>query len=222
MFSLILSVHEHYAPAAWMIFFAVIFDWLDGKVARSIGGASQFGLEYDSLADLISFGVAPAVMTYMASFAYMGSIAHYGGIISAISSCYFTLCVALRLARFNVAHVPGPFQGLPSPAGGLFVVSFVLADIPPEPILMIPVLLITGSLMISNVPYSNIKKLNGQTADKKKCLFVLTTFVIVFAALKNSAPLALFSVYILGGVLRCDWSEWLLKEDARESMEHTS
>ncbi|GHS95205.1 CDP-diacylglycerol--serine O-phosphatidyltransferase [Synergistales bacterium] len=221
MFSLILSVHEYYVPAAWMIFFAVIFDGLDGKVARSLGGTSQFGLEYDSLADLVSFGVAPATMTYMASFGYAKEGMYFSGILAAVVACYFTLCGALRLARFNVAHVPGPFQGLPIPAAGLFVASFVLADIPSESALMIPVLILSGSLMISSVPYANLKKLTGETADRKKCLFVLIVFIVVFATLKNSAPLALFSVYVLSGVLRFDWSEWLLLEQARVGTENT-
>ncbi|GHV46943.1 CDP-diacylglycerol--serine O-phosphatidyltransferase [Synergistales bacterium] len=221
MFSLILSVHEHYVPAAWMIFFAVIFDGLDGKVARSLGGASQFGLEYDSLADLVSFGVAPAAMIYMASLVYASEAIYLSGIIEAVVACYFTLCVALRLARFNVAHVPGPFQGLPSPAGGLFVASFILAGIPPKPTLMIPVLLLAGSLMISSVPYVNLKKLNGKTADRKKCLFVLAILITVFVALKSAAPLAFFSAYILGGVLRFDYSEWLLLSSEREEIKST-
>ena len=110
-------------PAAWLIFFATIFDGLDGKVARSLGGGSQFGLEFDSLADLVSFGVAPGLLFYLTS------LRGFGGIFGAVAACFFVLCVALRLARFNVIHVPSPFQGLPSPAGGLFAASFVLAEI---------------------------------------------------------------------------------------------
>ncbi|GHV43842.1 CDP-diacylglycerol--serine O-phosphatidyltransferase [Synergistales bacterium] len=219
MFSLILSVHEYYVPAAWMIFFAVIFDGLDGKVARSLGGTSQFGLEYDSLADLVSFGVAPATMVYMASLSETGDVMYLGGILAAMVACYFTLCVALRLARFNVTHVPGPFQGLPSPAGGLFIASFILADVPSEPILMIPALILAGTLMVSSVPYSNLKKLTKKTADMKKCFLALTFLVIVFTTLQNSAPLVLFSCYILSGVLHRDWSEWLLTRSARAEIE---
>ena len=67
MFSLMFVFHGLFVPAAWMIFFAVIFDGLDGKVARSLGGSTQFGLEYDSLADIVSFGVAPGIMIYAAA-----------------------------------------------------------------------------------------------------------------------------------------------------------
>ena len=134
LFSLMLAVEGRFVPAAWLIFFATLFDGLDGKVARSLGGGTQFGLEFDSLADLVSFGIAPGMLFYLVSF--RGVL----GILGAAVSCFFVLCVALRLARFNVVHVPGPFQGLPSPAGGLFAASFVLADAVLPPVAMAAVL----------------------------------------------------------------------------------
>ena len=109
----VMAVEGRFVPAAWLIFFATIFDGLDGKVARSLGGGTQFGLEFDSLADLVSFGIAPGMLFYLVSF--RGVL----GILGAVVLCFFVLCVALRLARFNVVHIPGPFQGLLSPAGGL-------------------------------------------------------------------------------------------------------
>ena len=120
LFSLMLTMSGRYVPAAWLIFFAVIFDGLDGKVARMLGGGSQFGLEFDSLADLVSFGVAPALLLYHAF------LKGWTGVLGPVVACFFALCVALRLARFNVVHIPGPFQGLPCPAGGLFIASFIL------------------------------------------------------------------------------------------------
>ncbi|MDR1732525.1 MAG: CDP-diacylglycerol--serine O-phosphatidyltransferase [Synergistaceae bacterium] len=211
MFSLILAFHGRFVPAAWLIFFAVIFDGLDGKVARSLGGGSQFGLEFDSLADLVSFGVAPGLLIDIASLDQLGGVA--GGVIA----CFFALCVALRLARFNVVHVPGPFQGLPSPAGGLFVASFVLAGIPLDPLLLGVVLIFTGLLMVSSVPYANLKKLTRESADRRKCLLVLGLVSLCFTFLKEAAPLALFSIYIVSGLLRFDWGEWLLRPDRTEA-----
>ncbi|MDR1978430.1 MAG: CDP-diacylglycerol--serine O-phosphatidyltransferase [Synergistaceae bacterium] len=204
MFSLMLVFNGRFIPAAWLVFFAVIFDGLDGKVARSLGGGSQFGLEYDSLADLVSFGVAPAMMIYVVS------LRELGGVLGAMAACFFALCVALRLARFNVVHVPGPFQGLPSPAGGLFAASFVLAKEPLFPAMMAVVLVFTGLLMVSSVPYANLKKLNRESADRKKCFFALGFVSLCFLLLRGTAPLVLFSVYIVSGLLRFDWGEWLL------------
>ena len=204
MFSLMLIFHGRFIPAAWLVFFAVIFDGLDGKMARSLGGGSQFGLEFDSLADLVSFGVAPGMMIYVAA------LDGFVGILGAIIPCFFALCVALRLARFNVVHVPGPFQGLPSPAGGLFVASFVLAKVPLEPAMMAIVLAATGFLMVSSIPYANLKKLNRETADRKKCLALLGLATLCVLLLRSAAPLVLFSLYIASGLLRFDWGEWLL------------
>ncbi|MDR2522648.1 MAG: CDP-diacylglycerol--serine O-phosphatidyltransferase [Synergistaceae bacterium] len=215
MFSLMFSFNEHFVPAGWMIFFAAVFDGLDGKVARSLGGGSQFGLEYDSLADLVSFGVAPGMMMYIAA------LNGFWGIFGAVVACFFALCVALRLARFNVVHVPGPFQGLPSPAGGLFVASFVLARVPLGSLWTAVVLVFTGLLMVSSVPYANLKKLNRESADRKKCLAFLGLVTLCCVLLRGAAPLALFSLYVVGGLLRFDWGEWLLLPEAEPVEEKT-
>jgi len=205
-FSLMLTFHGHLVPAAWMVFIAVIFDGLDGKVARILGGSTQFGLEYDSLADVVSFGVAPGMLFYAASLNGLGSVP------GAMAACFFTLCVAMRLARFNVVNVPGSFQGLPSPAGGLFVASFVMAGLPlkSQPLLIAAIMILTGLLMISSIPYANLKKLTRRSANKKKCLLVLGAVVLSFVFLRGAAPLAILTVYVLSGILRFNWDTWLI------------
>ena len=211
VFSLMMTLNERYIVAAWLVFFAVIFDGFDGKVARMLGGGSQFGLEFDSLADLVSFGVAPAILMYQVSLRDLH-------LIGAVSACFFTLSVALRLARFNIVHVPGPFQGLPCPAGGLFVSSFVIAGIATKmpSVLMALIVLSVGGLMVSSIPYANLKKLTKHTADKTKCLALFSLFVFSFVFLKNSAPLFLFAMYITSGLIHFDWGQWILKPEARE------
>ncbi|MDO4785896.1 MAG: CDP-diacylglycerol--serine O-phosphatidyltransferase [Fretibacterium sp.] len=209
LFSLMLAVEGRFVPAAWLVFFAVIFDGLDGKVARSLGGGTQFGLEFDSLADLVSFGVAPGMLVYMAS------LRGVGGLFGVVAACFFVLCVALRLARFNVVHVPGPFQGLPSPAGGLFVASFVLADAILHPAAMAAILAFAGFLMVSSVPYANLKKLTKRSADRKRCMALLVMVSLCFAFLGAAAPLFLFALYIVSGLVRFDWGQWLLLPEAR-------
>jgi CDP-diacylglycerol--serine O-phosphatidyltransferase len=143
-----------------------------------------------------------------------------GGILGAMTACFFTLCVALRLARFNVVHVPGPFQGLPSPAGGLFVASFVLAKALFFPQAMAFVLVFTGLLMVSSIPYANLKKLNRESADKKKCFLVVGLVSLCFLLLRRTAPLVLFSLYIASGFLRFDGEEWLLARTEDPAEEH--
>ena len=209
LFSLILVLHGRYIPAAWLVFFAVIFDGFDGKVARMLGGGSQFGLEFDSLADLVSFGVAPSILLYQVSVRGL----NIGGVVVA---SFFALCVALRLARFNVVHVPGPFQGLPCPAGGLFVSSFVIAGVNLPAWVMACVMAFTGFLMISSIPYANMKKLTKKTADGVKCLALFSMFVLSFVFLRKGAPLLLFTLYIVSGLIHFDWGQWLLKPEARD------
>ena len=209
LFSLILTLHGRYVPAAWLVFFAVIFDGFDGKVARMLGGGSQFGLEFDSLADLVSFGVAPSILLYEVSVRSLH-------IIGVVIASFFALCVALRLARFNVVHVPGPFQGLPCPAGGLFVSSFVIAGLSLTAWVMAGVMGFTGFLMISSIPYANMKKLTKKTADGVKCLVLFSMFVLSFVFLKKGAPLFLFALYIVSGLVHFDWGQWILKPEARD------
>ena len=214
LFSLMLVLHGRYIPAAWLVFFAVIFDGFDGKVARMLGGGSQFGMEFDSLADLVSFGTAPAILLYQVSVRSL----HIWG---AAAACFFALCVALRLARFNVVHVPGPFQGLPCPAGGLFVSSFVIAGVKLPAWVMACILLGVGLLMISSIPYANMKKLTKKTANPVKVFALFGMFVMSFVFLKGSAPMFLFALYIVSGLIRFDWGMWLLKPEARdEAVDH--
>lgn len=215
LFSLILVLHGRTVPAAWLVFFAVIFDGFDGKVARMLGGGSQFGLEFDSLADLVSFGAAPAILLYSVSVRGLY-------LVGAVTSCFFALCVALRLARFNVVHVPGAFQGLPCPAGGLFVSSFVIAGVKLPAWMMAGVLVGVGFLMISSIPYANMKRLTKKSADKTKCLALFSMFVLSFVFLKRHAPLFLFGLYIVSGLIRFDWGQWLLRPEARDEALGTS
>ena len=214
VFSLMMTLNGRYIVAAWLVFFAVLFDGFDGKVARMLGGGSQFGLEFDSLADLVSFGVAPAILMYQISVKSLN-------LVGAVTACFFALSVALRLARFNIVHVPGPFQGLPCPAGGLFVCSFVIAGINLPSWVTALTLLSVGGLMISSIPYSNMKKLTKKTADGAKCLVLFSLFALSFVFLKSAAPLFLFAMYIVSGLIGFDWGQWILKPEARdEALSH--
>lgn len=109
--SILASVEGRFERAAWAILLASVFDMLDGRVARLTNTTSKFGVEYDSLCDLVSFGIAPSILIYFASLQPFGRL----GIVAAV---IFTLCGSLRLARFNVMAEVLPksyFQGLPIP-----------------------------------------------------------------------------------------------------------
>ena len=212
MLSVVLSFHEHYALAGWLILAAVFFDFMDGKVARSLGGSSAFGMELDSLADVVSFGVAPAMVVY-------GAALHgFFGITGALAAAFFALCGALRLARFNVTHAPaGSFQGLPIPAGGLFLVSFVMGGVLLPPALFVAVVVGTGVLMVSNVPYGNLKKVRKGNVSRSKgailSLFLLG-LVVIF---REKAPLLAIGIYVVSGFFRFDWGRWLSKKEEESS-----
>ena len=115
--SILASSENRFERAAWAILLASIFDMLDGRVARLTNTTSKFGVEFDSLCDLVSFGVAPAFLMYHCALAPFGR----GGIVVAL---IFGLCGALRLARFNVMAEVLPksyFQGLPIPIASLTI-----------------------------------------------------------------------------------------------------
>ena len=210
MLSLILTVRGHYLPAAWMIPCAVFFDFMDGKVARAMGVSSDFGVEFDSLGDVVSFGVAPAILIYSISLQALP------GVLGALAAAFFALCGALRLARFNVVHKPGPFQGLPIPAGGLFLVSMELAGVADRVPALLMALLAAGDgvLMISSVPYGNLKTIKKGCLNKVKYYGMMAFGISVFVIAKSAAPLILISLYIVSGLLRFDWGKWLSLPDS--------
>lgn len=204
--SIILTSHGRFVPAALLICFAVFFDVMDGRVARSLGGSSAFGEELDSLADAISFGVAPAFLTYSA---YIGPDS---GVWGALASSFFALCGVLRLARFNVSHVPaGPFQGLPIPAGGLALASIVIAGAPITPLVAMTAMCFTGALMVSSVPYCNAKKLKKNNVSKVKLYGLVTFFVLCFIILREKAFLLFAVMYIASGLVRFDGAAWIMQ-----------
>ena len=212
--SLIMTYHQHFVPAAVLICFAVFFDVMDGRVARSLGGSSVFGEELDSLADAISFGVAPAFLIYAA---YIGM---EGGVWGAVASSFFALCGVLRLARFNVTHVPaGPFQGLPIPAGGLTLAAFVIAKVPLTPLAAIVMMFFIGGLMVSSVPYCNAKKMKKDNVNRVKLYGVIGFLLLSFAVLREKAFLAISLMYIFTGLAKVDVAEWVLEERPAEKGE---
>src|SRR5207244_1360429 len=121
-FAMLLTVEGRYTEATLAIFVAMIMDMLDGRVARLMKATSQFGVEYDSLADMVSFGVAPAFMLYWFALRDLGRPAWFAAFL-------FVICGALRLARFNVITGTADkryFVGLPIPAGAAVACSVVL------------------------------------------------------------------------------------------------
>jgi CDP-diacylglycerol--serine O-phosphatidyltransferase len=197
----------HFDNAAKAIGFAVMFDGLDGRIARMTGTSSDFGRELDSLADVITFGVAPAILVYKWALAGMG--------IPGIAICaVYAACGAIRLARFNViAHAESGtqrfFVGLPIPLAAGMLVSLVIAlnrlEAPvSEAVGLWPIatlVLVLAFLMVSTIRYRTFKEagLNPRTL----LVFLLVTALGVGVAIRGRPSLVLlvyFSFYILLGL----------------------
>ncbi|MFD3261728.1 CDP-diacylglycerol--serine O-phosphatidyltransferase [Paenibacillus lentus] len=173
MLAIIFAFDGKYSMSAIMVIVAMLLDGLDGRVARALNAQSEFGKELDSLSDIISFGVAPALLMY--SIAFSGI---HPGIAWAVTAI-FPMCGALRLARFNVRKgIPGYFIGLPIPAAGGVIATLSLFHKNITAPYFICGILLVSYLMISSVKYPNFKKIG---LPKKG--IILAPFVILFAVI---------------------------------------
>ena len=154
--ALIWVIEGDYTLASVMILLSVLMDSLDGKVARRLSVSSDFGKELDSLSDLVSFGVAPAILTYQAIlYPQQSEFLRYSGLgIAAI----FTLCGAIRLARFNMLNITTHFIGVPITfAGGLLALLMLLRNTLPWYIYLVS-MVILAFLMVSTIKVSKLGK----------------------------------------------------------------
>jgi CDP-diacylglycerol--serine O-phosphatidyltransferase len=201
-YSIIRSFGGEFESAAYAIFLAGIFDVLDGRVARFTKSTSKFGVEYDSIADVVSFGVAPAVLAYVWVLQPFGRLGW-------ASAFFFAACGALRLARFNTIASELPksyFLGLPIPAAAYSIaasyVAFAQLDFDYSPYVMLVLAPLLGFLMVSSIRYRSFKDLNL----KHKRSFVWLVLIVIGVALIATQPEVgiglVFAYYVLGGAVR--------------------
>ena len=180
------ALDEKFEFAIIAIIFAALFDWLDGRIARLIKGTSEVGKELDSLADVISFGVAPAFIMY---FWKLNELGRFGWLLCLI----YVSCVALRLARFNVNSNQEPswrdnfFEGVPSPAGGILVLTPLIVSVTSfdyialnYDIIVPACFIIISLLLISKFPSYSFKKIIVQ---RKATIFLLFGIVLFLGLL---------------------------------------
>ena len=180
------ALDEKFEFAIIAIIFAALFDWLDGRIARLIKGTSEVGKELDSLADVISFGVAPAFIMY---FWKLNELGRFGWLLCLI----YVSCVALRLARFNVNSNQEPswrdnfFEGVPSPAGGILVLTPLIVSITgfdyialDYDIIVPACFIVISLLLISKFPSYSFKKIIVQ---RKATIFLLFGIVLFLGLL---------------------------------------
>jgi CDP-diacylglycerol--serine O-phosphatidyltransferase len=213
---------EHYNMAVWFILFACVCDLFDGRVARATKRESLFGAEFDSIADTVSFGVAPALMACF--LVIKPEVTDNVQLATWLLAFIYLLCAGVRLARFNVLTNPlvpgnekraagGDFVGLPSPAAAGMIASLVLvlskvmvSSDHKDPFeqavqawswVLLPVMLVISFLMVSNVRFPSFKKLDW-TARAKTRVFIL---IIILAAVLFRYPQYSFPAVFLGYVL---------------------
>ena len=204
--SIIFTSKGNFQLAAVMIFAASIFDLTDGIIARLLKTSSQFGVELDSLADIVSFGAAPAFLIYSFHFYKFNGL---GIVISAM----LLIFGALRLARFNSQiediEKKGDFKGLPIPLAAITVAMFVYyvnnngEFVKPLYYVSVPLVLVVSILMISNIKYSAFPKLNRTTFRGKPYYLGLAILGMVLTFLTDGTALFyIFSGIVLFGVVR--------------------
>ncbi len=189
------DVENNLAFASFLIILAMLTDGLDGRVARRLGVTSEFGKELDSLCDVVSFGIAPAAIIYMASL-------HEYGVMGMAVSCLFPVAGALRLARFNVhAGTPGYFTGLPITAAGGALATFALYTQAFTPFVIMLITLFLAFLMVSQIKYPNFKKV-GWPRHTLQIIAVTVVLVGILAWFFPKEftkivfiPLAVYAVY---------------------------
>lgn len=198
----ILAVYKgHYLAAAVAILVALIFDMLDGKSARWTNSTSQFGVEYDSLADLVAFGVAPGLLIYgwaLSVYDMLGPAVMFA----------FVACGALRLARFNVMTATSEskyFTGLPIPAAASVVATLVIFDrevalgMAASPVFVLVVTMALAFLMVSTIKYRSFKdlKFSGRAHFDNLVLAILVLMLVI--AWPQVMLFVLFACYAVSG-----------------------
>jgi len=201
-YSIVAAMNARFESAAVAIFVAMILDGMDGRIARMTNTQSDFGVQYDSLSDMVSFGIAPALVVYQWSLSTLGKLGWLGAFI-------FAAATALRLARFNTQAASADkrfFQGLPCPAGAAVIASLIWVVESREVVgggdilaFTFPLTILVGILMVSNVRYHSFKQIDL----RGRVPFVAVLIVVcIFVFIASEPPLVLFllsMVYTVSG-----------------------
>ena len=198
-YSITAAIQSRFVDAAVAIIIGGVFDFLDGKIARATHTTSKFGVEYDSLSDLITFGLAPAILMFLWVLESTGRPGWSAAFL-------FVICGALRLARFNTGSSSGPdFEGLPIPAAAAMNVSVVLffsrIGISPEPfkLIILVLMFVLCFCMVSSITYKSCKKVS---VFKSMTFNRLVGIILTLVAIATEPAILLFvvfSIYVMSG-----------------------
>ncbi len=203
MYSIFSAIDEKFDQAAWLILLSLIFDGLDGRVARLTNTCSRFGVEFDSLADMISFGAAPSVLVYL-------SVGSSYGKFGVVVSILYVIFGAIRLARFNVMTAqtePSVFIGVPIPTAAVFISILILLEMKygewfSFSTMILVFTFLVSLLMVSNIRYPSFKKVNMEKMHYMRVFVgILVAAMSIFLYPIEGFAL-LFTIYIAYGPIR--------------------
>jgi len=203
VFSMTSALNAEFDKAAWLIFLSLILDGLDGRIARITNTCSRFGIEFDSLADIVAFGVAPAILMYL----FVGNeFGRFGVVVSAL----FVIFGAVRLARFNVmtsSVEPSVFIGVPIPVAAVFIALLILlfekyGIAKQYGVFIMLSAVMVSFLMVSNIRYPSFKKIQLSQKHILK-LFVVILFVLMGLFMYPTEGITIaITLYLLYGAIR--------------------
>lgn len=202
-YAIIASIQGRYEAAAIAIIISSVFDGLDGRIARITNTSSYFGAQYDSLSDLVAFGVAPATLVYLWALKPFGRLGW-------LAAFMFVICGAMRLARFNTEKniVPSNFfKGLPIPAAAGFIATLILftdevkSFSEEKSLLIVLIIYILSFLMVSSANYISFKDFDIRN---QKPFNVLVSIILIFSVIAYKPKIFLFLImlgYVVSGLL---------------------
>lgn len=213
--SIILVADGNLVLGAWLIALAGLFDVLDGVMARLANAMTEFGLELDSICDVVSFGVAPGFLIYKYGLFELG-------IPGIILSSLPPICGAIRLARFNVDAKSAEledFRGLPIPSQAIIFAAFVLTFIDvPELFevfehgvagVLIPIVIVISFLTVSTIPFDKLPRFDKKSLKTKKAKFLqFIIYLVIIIIFQEYGLMFVLTVYIMKGILKGLWLFW--------------
>ncbi len=201
-FAIIMAIEGRFVWAAWAVLASMIFDGLDGFIARLTGSNTRFGIELDSLSDLVAFGLAPAIIIYQSSIAPFGRAGW-------LAAFLYVACGALRLARFNIQMVTTErksFMGVPIPGAATVLMTLIIfcneRGIDPKGSVFVLVLtFVLSLLMVSTLRFHGAKEINFK---RRKPFWILVSLVLIFVIIAIRPEIALFlfaMLYLAIGII---------------------
>jgi CDP-diacylglycerol--serine O-phosphatidyltransferase len=205
-YAVVAAIDKNFAPAGMAVFVAMIFDGLDGRIARLMRTETAFGKEYDSLADMVAFGLAPAIVTYQWGVVRIAEYGREWERFGWLAAFFYCVAAALRLARFNARSASADkryFEGLPSPSAAAVVATFVWFSSgwrEPGLVGLIAAFLVcvtAGLLMVSSFSYPSFKQFDMDRRIKRAYMIIVPLFFVLIAIDPPTMLLSMFATYAL-------------------------